>query len=708
MSRERNTSAIEQIARGTWRATELTARGIWRASELTYRYLLTPTARLGARSTVRAARWANDSQTRYSRRQAIGLMVGSVAAAEATRRGLNHEWPFNDEETPTSAPVAKENGNQQPSYYESIFPQLPEQKNVEQTSLPFFDADANTEAKKLGLHAGNFFFLREDGLGEVYPKLEAFHKSKELLPIFPPSIIQHKEIIYKIADETGQAPNIIAFIMMKETGGIVDAESNTDNPDRSKRAQGLFGVMPANLIAAGVKDYDQMRDPLINGKVAMKVFNDYLTEAKRVYPKAAESYQYQRALMGYNGGYPGVRRPIRDAGDQNFANWESMIYGDDAMRFMIVGQVASQLREKGFSDLQIGSKMFSYEADARTAALAEWYHWFSNEVGKVRRIEDQIGEDEAQTRIKNLTRSYLGIRDGLAIAAIPSDRDFVAELPGKQPYDKYTKYLEQTTPGLQLNPALEVWASTTGGALFEQTINRDPKAWRLMDTKRPAKPGILPNIPRPQLPEIKVPGEVEKPKVPLMNQLGNEWKGDPNWDGTASCAPTTIAMILKAFGEDANPATVDKVFNNVTDEAMDMPLHEKGESTLLRVVPVPGKEGGVLTWLQDKKQYPVKKKSYQVVMIHDKKRDEDVERVFNYQKAKDLIDGGYLIVASGLVNWIPWAGRRADHVFGIRDVDVKNRKFLVFDPATGTESWRNDANDDLDYFHFSYALKPKS
>ena len=41
-------------------------------------------------------------------------------------------------------------------------------------------------------------------------------------------------------------------------------------------------------------------------------------------------------------------------------------------------------------------------------------------------------------------------------------------------------------------------------------------------------------------------------------------------------------------------------------------------------------------------------------------------------------------------------------------VDEVNKKFLIFDPWTGEESWRDEKDDDFDAFTDSYAIKPKA
>lgn len=137
----------------------------------------------------------------------------------------------------------------------------------------------------------------------------------------------------------------------------------------------------------------------------------------------------------------------------------------------------------------------------------------------------------------------------------------------------------------------------------------------------------------------------------------------------------------------------------------------------MRATAEPGEEGGVLSWLQETKQYDVKKKPYEVVLIHDKKASLE-SRYFNYAKAKELTKQGYLIVASGRVNWLKGIGPDADHIFGISDVDLDDETFKVFDPWSGKEEWHDTKEhsefedidgrrDDMNVFYYSYAIKPK-
>jgi len=596
------------------------------------------------------------------------ITAASIGTLKLADQAIREEGPFKKGDGPSKADV-KEKEGLPPSYLEAVFPKMPEQRNLQPTSLPFIEAEGNKVAEDLKIHAGDFI---DHNPKEVNKKITAFTKDKDLLPIFPPSVIQHKDLMYGLSEKYDIPVNVIATIMTMESAGKKDVESPAHNP-LSPMAQGLFSVMPIHFEARKI-DQKLWKDPQINGSVAMEVFKDFLNRSKEIHKGNSDAYIYQRALMGYNGGNAALEDNLPDEGNTNWANWESLIYGDNAMRFALTAQVAHELRTKGFSDTQVASKLSSYEIDARSYALSRFYAGFADEVGN---------PNTTRERLVQLNKEYIAVKARLGKAVVVDNVD-------------YKKYLEQTTSGYQRSPALEVWASTNGGLIYDQPINWNEEEWKNLNTKKSG--GI--QIPRPSLPEIRIPGiETGKPKVKIQRQRDDQWKGDKKWDPEATCGSTTVAMILEAFGEDANPATVDKVFN-------DKGFREYSKGSIMRIVPEHGEEGGVIGWLREKKQYAVKKKSYDVQMIHDKKSSVET-KTFNYQKAKELIDKGYLIIASGNINWLPDIGRGADHIFGINDIDLENRKFKVFDPWTGKESWHDDRGDDLEVFLYSYAVKPE-
>lgn len=692
-------------------ALERTGRVLLEGTRLTAKYVLIPAVwltawgtervvRLTGRSIKNTAVWANNDEIRYSRRRMLITAAGAVAAWETGRRAMNNEWPFTDEEH-TSSEVVTENEQLPPNLMEANFPKMPEAKNLQPTSLPFFDADANKEAEKIGVHAGDF--IDYDGL-KTNRKLTAFTKDKQLLPIFPPSVLQHKEVMYNLSEKYDIPVNVIATIMTMESAGNSQAESNKDNPDINQRAQGLFSVMPEHFIARNIKSPSMWKDRQTNGEVAMQVFKEILDRTRIEHKGKSDVYVYHRALMGYNGGTDAMVDPLPDEGGA-FTNWESLIYGDNAMRFALTAQVASQLREKGFNDIQVASRLSSFEIDARGDALGKFYNYFSEEMGRIRKevAENKLNMSapHIRARVLKLVEEYQGTKAVLGKEVVTANQ--TQGLVSVYPHENYKKYLAQTSVGIQRSPGMEVWAMTNGGLIYDQPINREEGAWRGMNTKRAGSSSSW--IPR--IPEITMPGETLKPKVTLENQLDPKHEGDPKWDGEAACAPTTLGMILKAFGEDATPAKVDKVFNTKIDEYTKQPIHEKGEPTLVRYISEPGKEGGVISWLQEDKVYDVKKKQYEVRLIHDIKSGVE-KQTFDLKKAEDFIKKGYLIVGSGLVNWVAWAGPGANHVFGINEVDLDNNQVQIFDPATGTEKWIKVNQENFKLFFFTYAVKPKS
>lgn len=178
-------------------------------------------------------------------------------------------------------------------------------------------------------------------------------------------------------------------------------------------------------------------------------------------------------------------------------------------------------------------------------------------------------------------------------------------------------------------------------------------------------------------------GEIEIDNSILFNQLDIKWQQDPSWgNGISSCGPTTIAMVLARFGEKGiNPAVVDRIF-----QSKGIRIGPNG-STWFRGNP---EEKDVVTWLR-------KDKNYQVLELFDSIFDP--QKKLDLKDAKSMINNKNLIIGSGLPEWLG----RADHIFGISDVDIDTRRFMVFDPWGGTNSVKNISDANLTYL---YAVKP--
>ena len=480
----------------------------------------------------------------------------------------------------------------------------------------------------------------------VFEKLDAF-KSKELLPVFPPRIYQWRDLIYKLSEEHNIPPNIIAIIMTSESGGKRNAGS-------SAGARGLFQVMPQHFKDRDISDR-QSYIPSINGKIGMEVFTYFLNEARKKFGGKSDAYIYTRALMGYNGGTEPATHP---AENPDFYK-ETNIYRDHSIRLMMTMQVAEGLRKQGMNNKKIISQISSPEIDARAAALS----WFHNKHAEdqdnyplYRKVYKQLGQPQVQPD--------------------PSLPDGI----GQAIFDKYQARLKhtpfegwQTSAGYEINCAL----GTSFGAIPQ---NEQEKAWREIETKRP----------------VRKEGKEKIKKVIKYEQRDKQWDIDSTWDGNATCGPTTYSMVMSTYGDQITPTEMDRTFqkNKFRDPGFG--------STRFRGSAEEGEEGYALGWL--------KNKGYEVVKIGDFLSKNPNEKDFDLEKAYDLINQGYLIMGSGLVDWIKFKDENgnlqpADHIFGINDIDMTDRAFKTFDPWEEKEVWRSE--DDLARFFYAYAVRKK-
>lgn len=191
----------------------------------------------------------------------------------------------------------------------------------------------------------------------------------------------------------------------------------------------------------------------------------------------------------------------------------------------------------------------------------------------------------------------------------------------------------------------------------------------------------------------KVEATKEKPtpveKIILHDQTDPSWRFDDSWDPDFTCGPTVLSMVLSSFGESTNPAVIDRIFQ-------DKGFREgRYGSTMFRNLPG---YPDVLSWLREEKKY-------QVVRVFDKAKFlNDASRDFDFDRAQTLLQQGYLIVASGVVNWIDKFPQGADHIFGIKAVDTEKGTFTIFDPWGGEE--KAHSLSELKQFIYAYAIKP--
>ncbi|MFW5719400.1 MAG: transglycosylase SLT domain-containing protein [Candidatus Dojkabacteria bacterium] len=238
--------------------------------------------------------------------------------------------------------------------------QLTQDQNRERTpttEITFRESDQAQElAEVLGITYGTFFKIPDQ---YDLTKINAINDAQQLLPIFPPSVIGHKALIYKLSSEYDVPVNVIATIMTIESCGYDQATSYVG-------AAGLFQVMPFHF-----KEADDMYDHLINGRKGMEVLLDFKNLVNNAVKGAESNWAashddvriWARALMGYNGG--------NDAANVRKVPNESWLYGDHFIRFALTAEIAQKLREEGLGDFQIIQALRSNAVDLRSYYLSQ-------------------------------------------------------------------------------------------------------------------------------------------------------------------------------------------------------------------------------------------------------------------------------------------------------------------------------------------------
>jgi len=233
----------------------------------------------------------------------------------------------------------------------------------------YTDSIANEVVKNLGIHAGTFFHVPEDG--KLVGSLSAI-LDKQLFPIFPPAVIAHKDIIYQLSDEFKIAPNVIATIMAMESLGFEEAGSWAEAIGLFQPLQDKFPVelRVKNGDSPAVKKQKEkmMQDPITNGRAGMRYLSDAidLSQQENNFANKNDVRIFARAFIAYNGGHSIVGKPFAELPT------ESKEYGDHFIRYALTAEIASGLRKKGYSDKQIVDALHSNEVDARANALAKF------------------------------------------------------------------------------------------------------------------------------------------------------------------------------------------------------------------------------------------------------------------------------------------------------------------------------------------------
>lgn len=603
---------------------------------------------------------------RLSRRTLLAGTAGTLLATTAIRAGLQSpteppavppppgpDIPLPPLREPTIMPPAALPTRQATAIATgTAVPVIPEPETPIPPGPVFDDPETNEIARKIGISIENFF----NTSNEIYPRLSAFKDEKELLPIYPPSIYTHKDLIYKMARQYDIPVNVLATIMTVESTGDTNAKSvmiptskdverrkrnNPDLPLQEMNSWGFMQIFDENFYAAGIQQTNHMTDPEINMRYGIKIYKEFLTASRNHWAGAPESKIWIRALMGYNGGYDAITSDFADVPAQS--QW----YSEHMHRYFVTAQVASELRKKGYDNATVLKKLASREINARVAAYTQYI--------------DALPDDQ-RFRFKDYqeTMDVLG-QSTVSKKTTPKNLSRLVDF-----YNNARNHPPVTED--YINPALRMHNAAGGSALYNKVPENNAFTGReKIDTS---------------IPEIKN-------AVPLFDQKDPRWAVDETWSSGSACAPTTLAMILRKFGDTTEtPATIDRQF-----QKENMRIRPgKTADTFFRT-PDPNQMDAV-TWLVKYKKYEVNEVSEEV---HG-------NRPFTFEKAKKYLDQGYLLVASANPSWV---AKGVSHIFGISEVDVKNKTFTTFDPWGGVAEKRVLAELTPPKFWYVYAMKPK-
>ena len=345
--------------------------------------------------------------------------------------------------------------------------------------LPFADSDANEVAKRVGIHAGDFFLFRK----EVLDRLTAF-RDQNLYPIYPPSVIQHRDFIRAVSTAYALPANVVGGLVTIESIGKTDAVSGAG-------AVGLFQPMPDKFpdhiraIADSDKRLAAMIDPDTNARAGIPYFLEGMRQSRislwETHHKDHANV-YARALTGYNGGHGTI--------EQNFADFwdETKYYGDHIIRYFMTAQIAAGLSEKGFSDREIVEKLDSPEIKRRMYALRAFT---IGRDGKYAYDLYTMALGELSLEVPGSGYPYT--EDQLAaFAKAGYSQDFLKTIQEEVGND-YAYFPKAKADGilhpfyaLPLSPGIAIWLATTRDeSLFRHySGNMDANAWMSMDTGR--------------------------------------------------------------------------------------------------------------------------------------------------------------------------------------------------------------------------------
>lgn len=218
---------------------------------------------------------------------------------------------------------------------------------------PFDHKVTNDVFEKMGLKM-------EDLMQPDATKMQNFdaltNPSVEVLPIFPKKVMVWKDTVTKFVDkynetnpESAVSANTVLALMTMESQG--DAKAYNENSG----ATGLMQLTPTVYNRIFGLNWNAVKDPETNIAVAVNYLGQIVKYNKNLgYANLNE--QYVRA-MEYNGGQVAAVNIVE--GNRDAAPDETKNYGDNFLRFVVVAEVAQDLKDQGFTNEEVSKLLAS-------------------------------------------------------------------------------------------------------------------------------------------------------------------------------------------------------------------------------------------------------------------------------------------------------------------------------------------------------------
>ena len=314
-----------------------------------------------------------------------GLALGAVAgvAGRDFLDKLSTAQQVNTDKTPDATPAP-----------EAAHEVYGVERPYELSTKPYQSPEANTLAEQFSITSQTYFEADEQKLRELFKKIDESGVLTEvensgLLPIFPPSVMWHRELIEQTAAEQQVPANLLAMIITVESCGNPDAVSadrgygltqitmpyQWDKALQTAQAAGLMqpnqsGLEPSleehdmyfkrtyedkmdpdYAIIPSWGAYSDYRaaftDPFVNATVGASYLSECLQAASNIYGGPLKAESLSRAAACYNGGIDEADKPVEQMPGYTIA------YKRYAERFVMDMAIAAGLRSQGLSDKDI-------------------------------------------------------------------------------------------------------------------------------------------------------------------------------------------------------------------------------------------------------------------------------------------------------------------------------------------------------------------